>query len=463
MKCPNCGNEVNQDEAFCGQCGIPVANIPPARPTETVNSSRPPATRSWEGPAGPQSPPSLPSPQPPAGAWGVSAPQGAATPHLYGSGMLPPSNANNASMSPPPGNSQIAQRPPSAPLSNSPQAGTPQLNAQSAQFYQDATEAISALPPGNPQGYPQQNFAGTIPSGGYPGVGQYSPQAFPSGQAQRAPLQTVPRAGYTQHPLPGGQGYAGGIQPRLTPPPQKQQDNTALVIVSVLLVVVLLVAIGLGAAIVLRSHSSPQGSTGPLPTVAATATAVPSPTLNPTANPSPTLSPTPVITPTPEPDAGFAWCDQSCTNNGFIVEYPQSWQTALPADGSGGASFTNPQAADEVAVFKTMQTTLTSASDVVTEDLQKNFASRTGYVAPTSSPTAAPFAIGGDSTWVYTTATYQSTENQPVTVQVYGVLRDGKAYIIELQALQSQFESMVYPQYYQPMLQKFQFQQSTQP
>lgn len=417
MKCPNCGNEVNPDEAFCGQCGIPNANIPP-------------------GP--------------------------------YRSGMLPPANTYNTMMSPQPGNSQIPQRPPSAPLSNPPQAGTPQLGAQSAQFYQDATEAMSALPPNNPQGYPagstvysQQNFAGIPQSGGYPG--QYSPQmqSFQSGQAPGAPLQTVPRTGYTQHPLPGGQGYGGGIPARLTPPPQKQQNNTPLVIVSVLLAVVVLVAIALGAAIVLRSHSSPQGSTGPTPT--SIATTVPSPTPSPSPTPTPTPSPTPVVTPTPEPDAGFAWCAQLCTNNGFNVEYPQGWQAGAPADGSGGASFTNPQAADEVAVFKAMQTTSTSASDVVTADLQKNFASRTGYVAPTSSPTAAPFPIGGDSNWVYTTATYQSAENQPVTVQVYGVIRDGKAYIIELQALQAQFESPVNSQYYQPMLRKFQFQHSTQP
>src|SRR5260221_9525016 len=36
MKCPNCGNDLNPEEVFCGQCGTP--NLPTAKPTEMVNT-----------------------------------------------------------------------------------------------------------------------------------------------------------------------------------------------------------------------------------------------------------------------------------------------------------------------------------------------------------------------------------------------------------------------------------------
>src|SRR6266699_260506 len=41
MRCPRCGNEVSRDEVFCGQCGAPITNQPPAQPTEMVNTPSP--------------------------------------------------------------------------------------------------------------------------------------------------------------------------------------------------------------------------------------------------------------------------------------------------------------------------------------------------------------------------------------------------------------------------------------
>src|SRR5437870_6696420 len=77
MRCPKCGNEVSQDEAFCGQCGTPTS--PPAHPTEMVytppqrsgllNSYNPNNTYNTNNP----NPPSIP-PLPP---------------NAYSTGMLP--------------------------------------------------------------------------------------------------------------------------------------------------------------------------------------------------------------------------------------------------------------------------------------------------------------------------------------------------------------------------------------
>src|SRR5258708_29559365 len=52
MRCPNCGNEVDQDEAFCGHCGTPVA--PQAHATEMVYT--PPRSGQLNLPSSPSAP-----------------------------------------------------------------------------------------------------------------------------------------------------------------------------------------------------------------------------------------------------------------------------------------------------------------------------------------------------------------------------------------------------------------------
>src|SRR5215469_16800191 len=132
MKCPNCGNELSPGEVFCGQCGTP--NILPAQPTEMVNT--------------PQSRHGLLS-----GKYNIVTSPPSAT---YKSGLLPPSN-NQPAASPP---------------------GTQQQGG----FYQDSTEAMSALLDNGqnyPTAYPQQSLAGA-PITGYPGTGQYSSPMQPA-------------------------------------------------------------------------------------------------------------------------------------------------------------------------------------------------------------------------------------------------------------------------------------------
>ncbi len=83
-----------------------------------------------------------------------------------------------------------------------------------------------------------------------------------------------------------------------------------------------------------------------------------------------------------------------------------------------------------------------------------NFSSQQGYNAPTPTPSSNA-TIGGEN-WSYQIAYYQ-LNSQTVRIEVYATIHHGKAYIIELQALDSDFD-MVNTQYFERMLVRFQFQ-----
>ena len=445
MKCPNCGNELSPDEAFCGQCGTPT--MPPAHPTEMVNT---PSPRS--GFLNPNNP-NLRGARPATGAYNGRSGQSNVLPPTasYGQGL--PSSSPTGSLMP----GQLP--PPSSPWPSAPQ--------QPGSFYQDATEAMPMVPPGQsyPGGYGQQNFAGTPMQGSYagaPGTEQFGaqtqqvPPAQPAQPFRPGPYASAGGPSYPQAPgFSSAQGYGGAS--KITPPPRKQ-TNIALVIACVLLVVALLAAIGFATLYLTRGRSPNTANT---PTVTATAapspTAIPSPTPTTAPTPTPTTAPSPTVAPTPTPDPGFAWCSTTCTTNGFLVEYPGSWTQGQTADATG-TQFTNPAQADEYAAFKTPGATSSSAGDLVNQDLQSNFATKTGYTLITPSATTT---IDGEN-WTYAVATYQNAalNNTVEQVAVYATVHQGKAYLIELQAPQTLYTT-VNTQYFDLMLKQFQFQQVT--
>ncbi len=134
MKCPKCGNEVNQDEAFCGQCGTPM--LPRPQATQMVQPPHSGQLNSYNS----NMPSMPPSSQP------------------NKTRVVPPTNPynpNNANRPATYGGNSIA-----------PNANQPPAPNQGTGFYQDATEAMSVFPPGNtnqvyPPGYPQQGLGGT--------------------------------------------------------------------------------------------------------------------------------------------------------------------------------------------------------------------------------------------------------------------------------------------------------------
>ena len=428
MQCPKCGNEVSQDEAFCGQCGTPI--IPPSQPTEMAPAPRSGLLNSYNNNT--NMPPS----------------------QTYKSGMLPPTN---------PYNSTNANRPGAYGSHVTPNVNQQPPANHTSSFYQDATEAISAVPPGNPgnsgnaspgypPAYPQQGFVGTPGQGGYPNAGQYNSQVQPP----------FPPGNYTQHgfpqtpQFPTGQNYGyspqAQPQPQATPAPQKQ-GSTALVIASVCLVIALIAAVGIGALYLTRSHSSQQASVTPTP--AATAAPSPTPTLAPSPTPTvtdtPTSVPTPTLTPTPPADANFSWCGASCTANGFTVEFPNGWNQSQTADKTG-IQFLDPQPTDVFAAFKTPGPTTSTASALVANDLQANFANQQGYTPPATTQNTT---IGGEN-WTYQIAHYQSN-NQQERIEVFATVHQLKAYIIELQAPESQFDATYNTSYFATMIGRFQF------
>lgn len=442
MKCPKCGNEVSPEEVFCGQCGMP--NVPAAQATEVTNR-----TTLRSGFLSGYNPNTSPPPQ-------------------YNSGMQPPPAGAN-----PPGlaahnpNSPNTGLPSSSyrPSSANPLGANPAGPQQQGSFYQEPTEAMSVMPgsagPSYPTQYPQQNFANPSMQGGYPGTGQFGPPNAP-GSMQPFSTENYPGSAgpaYPQsQPFLSGQGYGG---PAFTPPPPKQRNHTTLIIACVFLALALIAVIAFGSLYLLRGHLLAAPEVPATPTAAPTTapTANPTATPSPTPAPSPTATPSPTAAPTPAPDPNFSWCGQACITNGFVVEYPNSWELQQSPDGVT-IQFTNPLFPNMSATFRTPAgTTTMTASDWVNTDLQTNFANKKpGYMPPTTPPSNA--TIGGE-TWVYEIASYQASDGQnniKERVEVFATVHQGKAYIIELQAPDSQFDT-VNSQFFEVMLGRFQFQQ----
>ena len=317
-------------------------------------------------------------------------------------------------------------------------------------FHQDPTQAMSALPSYQVQNYPtmfpQYNYGNSSIQVGYSGTGQSIPQMQPIQNGNYTGTMYPPTQTY-----PTGQSY--GMPPGFTPPPPKKRSNIALIIISICITLALITILAFGATLLVRTNNSSKEL---LSHQNATATSVPTPTLapnpSPTSAPSPTPTPSPTFIPTPTPDAGFTLCDTTCSSNGFSVEYPNGWTQNTTAD-STGTQFTNPAQSDELAAFKTPGTTTSNAGQLVNNDLG-NYASQPGYNAPTPTPSSNA-TIGGEN-WSYQIAYYQ-LNNQTTRIEVYATVHQGKAYIIELQALDSTFDT-VNTQYFERMLGRYQFQ-----
>src|SRR5713226_8670861 len=245
MKCPNCGNELDSTEVFCGQCG--AATRPSGLPTEMVQT---PPLRSGQ----------LNSPYntqlaPGSGTYNAGAPSG-----TYNAGALPP-NSNQPTT-----------------RSSGPQ--------QQGEFYRDATEAMSVMPnnaPGYPAGYPQQGYGAMPAQPGVPNAGQY-------GQPVQGPSTLYAGPSYPQVPLyQPGQAY--GSRPGLTPPPKR--NNNLVMVIAIICLACAIIAVSAFGILYLAHKNNPKTAITPT----ATATSAPSPTPSP--SPSPTVSPSPTITPSP--------------------------------------------------------------------------------------------------------------------------------------------------------------------
>ncbi len=419
MNCPRCGYEVSSEEAFCGQCGTPIA--PQARPPDMVNM---PPTGSGR----------LHS-YPPDGPFGQQ--------NFYG--VQPPAHVNSPGVSLPPSAASI------------PQHIQPQVSNPRTDFYQDATEAMTVLP-GSPQvGYQQ-------PVSAPPSPGAYAPQGTPGQYGFQAnqpmPLQgqllqagNYANRGYPQQPVQGGQSYR-----RVPTPPQKQKNGAVIFIVSICLVVALLSAVGVLTLYISKVHNTvsqdPQ-TQGPAltatiaPTVTATTAPTPTDTIAPTV--TATTAPTPTVSPTSMLDSGFLSCGQPCTINGFSTEYPHGW-LVTPLTTIQGVQFANPALVDQSATFKTPDATGGTPSELVANDLQQNFANKNNYSVVTPESTAY---IGGE-TWFKEVITYQGSTRQE-HVEVYANVHQGKAYILELQASEDQFPA-INAQYFENITGRFLFQ-----
>jgi hypothetical protein len=191
----------------------------------------------------------------------------------------------------------------------------------------------------------------------------------------------------------------------------------------------------------------------------ATATAnAQTPAATATTAPSPTPSPSPITSPTVTADPNYTFCGQLCLSNGFETEFPNGWNQLRSGDGLS-IQFMNPDPvhSDQFATFKTPATTPSSANDVVAYDLNYYF-NKPGF---TASPNTSAVTISGE-TWMQSIATYQGSpqqgDMQKERIEVFGIIHNGKSYVIELNAPDSYFDS-VNAQYFVNMTGRFQFQQ----
>ncbi len=259
MKCQNCGNELGQEEVFCGQCGAP--NVTPAQPTEMMQS-----------------------PVPRSGLLGDAY-------HKRTNVSSPDPSQSN----PMPGPQQSAFRQP--------------LPQQTGGFYQDATEALPYVP-GTPTNHPsntyaQQGFNNSSMGGGYPGASQIMQQSqqFLPGNHSNSNYST-------QMGFPGGQFSQGGYGSGAGLNQQGPKRGNVVMIVGIVCLVFAIITVGVFGALFALRNGNQSPST---PVAQTTATAIPTATPNPT--PSPTPSPTPTVAPTATaaPDDNFNWCSTQCT------------------------------------------------------------------------------------------------------------------------------------------------------
>ncbi len=404
MKCRTCGNEVDKEEAFCGQCGTPLA-VPQALQTEMMQT--PPSGR--------------------LNGYGPNEPFGPANNSPVGTRPL---YAPGASL-PPPASRQQQQ--------------TPQFPAgQNTGFYRDATEAISVVPSNPNMGY-QQPYPTTPPAHAYPPQSTPTSYGFPGqvSQPQGQPLQTGNYVGQLGLPQQG--------QRAVPNPPQRQRNGAVLFIVSMCLVVALLSVVGIGTLYVLKGRSATSSSTqAQVPT--ATTVPVEVPTATPTLIPTDTVAPTPTTIATAAPLAGFASCGTLCTSNGFSTQYPQGW-AASPLAGTPGVQFVNTNPSDQMAIFKTLSAAAGDPNALVARELQQNFATKNNYQVVTP---VATDSLSGE-TWFKEVITYQEDGQPKEMVEVYANVHQGKAFILELQAAVDDFEAAT-TQNFATIKSQFQFQ-----
>lgn len=408
MKCQNCGNELDQEEVFCGQCGAP--NATPAQPTEMMQAPAP--SSSLLGDA-----------------------------YRSRSGAFPPNQSSLFAPESVPGSQQSAIR------------QTPQ---QGGGFYQDATEAISSVPGASvnypPSAYPQQGLSGGSLPGRYNNSGQFGTQA------QQQPFSTgnYSNTNYppTQMSFPGSQfGQGGyGTNSGMGMTPQEHKRSNVVMIVGIVCLVFAIITVGIFGVLFTLRNGNNQPQPTPVVQVTATPTATPSPTPTPTPSPTPTVA----VTPTPAPDANFSWCS-ICMPKGYQIEYPDNWsQSELPDQ---SVKFTD-QSQTIQAVVKT-PTGSSSPADLINADIAQLASQTSSTAAPASACTTNPPISGESWNCEMTILVPNADPTHPIQTWVYATIYQGKAYLIELVAPQSSFADDQ-SQFFNPMLARFQFVTPTQ-
>lgn len=409
MRCPKCGNEVNLGESFCGQCGTPTTL--PALPHRVV------VAQSGYVPI-----------IPPANDMSIAQPQ---TPDLH-----------------------LLTQARDFPTHPTPSVGQEYKSSVSQQtgFYHNAT---ASLPFSSPEHYNAHTSSAHRPSiargqprssAGFPGVNQIDPAS-----QQRSPTgaYNVPPTHYNNAAFAGRHGQKNGYRPEVATTVRRQTHQATILTICICLIVALISIVGLLSYLLLKTPAKQT------PSAAANMVTRPTQSIQTKGNAATLPSGTQVysnMTPTSLADTNFVWCGSSCANNNFAVEYPANWIPGTVGSGQG-VSFINPGQSDETALFKVVEpgNSGTTADQMLTNDLQINYVGKPGYIAPTTEHVAT---FGGH-VWSTAIAYYQGG-TQRERIEVYATIYQQKAYIIDLQAPDAQFDG-ANTDYYLAMLNRYHF------
>jgi hypothetical protein len=398
MKCPNCSNELDQDEMFCGQCGAP--NAVPAQQTEMI-------------------------------------PQAPASPA--------PSPRNGTIGSPYRGNSFLSNQPFAS--ENMPLLGPsaiPQGLQQSGSFHQDATEAFipGSLANYAPSTHPPQSFPGGGPLSGYNNAGQFGTQQSPLATGNFANPNTAFSSTQMGFPnTPFGQGSYGRSPGGSMSARPQAHNSTLMVVLIVCLVLVVILVTTIGAVFALHGGNNNQ---------AAQATAAPSPAPSPT--PTATATSGPVI---------FSPCSSSlCNTYGFQVEYPQDWQEQSTSDQNGVIFIDNSQ--PETFADVKAPSGSDSPQNLISTDAGSFSRTPQADANSNPTPISNTYsnAYFGGQSWTCLDYTYPDAGGQSVQVKICAISNQGRNYVIELVAPQKASQSMpqafdtVQNLYFNPMFEK---------
>ncbi|HTI14743.1 MAG TPA: zinc-ribbon domain-containing protein [Dictyobacter sp.] len=447
LSCPHCGNPLDLGETFCGECGQPIGHITrssgaysfshpdlknahPDHKRTQKKGTHPETQKTSSQSAKQQIANKIPSDNAGRKSTTKHSSMPASLPTGSISNVFPPADAlaqRNTSKQARPdqmNNPQSFNRPslPGININNNLQAfshpSLPGINNNPQSFNHPSLPGINS----NPQSFNHPSL---------PGINN-NPRAINHPSLPEYQITADKSSSFT------GISMDGIFQ---TPPVPDKKTQTHYAFPSLLIICLCLAALVLTSISITAAHMITQQQ--------------PDTTQNSTTSTSNTSTPlfTSANKSTASVQAGYIWCSTSCITNGFNIQYPTNWQLNSIAD-ANGVNFVNPDQIDQAIDIKALGQTAETADTIMATDIQTNYMYKSGYKALN----AARLTTIGGVTWTTRDLAVKDATGQTENITIYATVYKNDAFIIETQALQTQF-AQASATYYNKMINQFQFTQ----